>query len=140
MKKLGKTEKSNYRIRFNFPFGVGEWRRRGVRLSKSKSGFFSMSGTATLLSKYGSAATCTNLLHYRARFARVYAPLQIAQQPSSLVTKVKVKVGDPYFYVLKRGSSDTLGMAEILLYDSVATKNVILKICRTSMKALRWGQ
>ncbi len=54
-KKLGKTEKSNnYRIWFNFPsfffFFLG-----GVRLSKSKYGLFSMSGTATLLSKYGNA-------------------------------------------------------------------------------------
>ncbi len=53
MKKLGKTGKSNnYRIRFNFPFfGWGG----GSRPSKSKHGFFSMSGTATLLSKYGNA-------------------------------------------------------------------------------------
>ncbi len=54
MKKLGKTEKfNNYRIRFNFPFF--RWGGGGVRLSKSKYGFFSMSGTATLLSKYGTA-------------------------------------------------------------------------------------
>ncbi len=58
MKTLGKTEKSNNsRIRFNFPFFFGGG---GVRLSKSKYGFFSTSGTATLLSKYGNAALDSN--------------------------------------------------------------------------------
>ncbi len=53
MKKIGKTEKSNnYRIRFNFPFFF--W-GGGVQLSKSKYDFFSMSGMATLCSKYGNA-------------------------------------------------------------------------------------
>ncbi len=49
--KIRQLEKSNnYRIRFNFPLG------EGGGLSKSKYSFFSMSGTATLLSKYGNAA------------------------------------------------------------------------------------
>ncbi len=33
----------------------------GVQLSKSKYGFFSMSGTATLLSKYDTAALNNNV-------------------------------------------------------------------------------
>ncbi len=50
MKKLGQTEKSNnYPIQLSFPFLGGVW------LWKSKYSFFSMSGTATLLSKYGNA-------------------------------------------------------------------------------------
>ncbi len=55
MKKLGKTEKSNnYRIRFNFLFleGLGGG---GCKVLEVKIRLFSMSGTATLLSKYGTA-------------------------------------------------------------------------------------
>ncbi len=58
MKKIGKTEKSNnHRIRFNFPpfFGGGGGRVYSYR--SQNTFFFSMSGTVTLLSKYGNAST-----------------------------------------------------------------------------------